>query len=296
MKKTWNPRNVWVQFLHRQEGTRQSSRSQGSRPMQDESPDCASRHRAYDNPATLTKTGDVCVVLPVYNEQACIQKTFNAVFEYACRHPQFTFIFVNDGSSDRTKSIITASIHAAKTHQIQLVSYHPRAGKGYAIKRGVDHADAEFVCYLDSDLAYSLDHLERLVAALQQSDVAIGSRSLSPGNSSDLKFSRKIAGKVFNILSRKILNLGYRDMQAGLKGFRKNAAKALFAQQELTGFSFDVELIYLAKKWGYTIVEVPAKVSDQHQTKISTVNLLQDSIRMLIDLLKIRFNDLLGRY
>ena len=294
MKKTWNPRN-WVQLIHLQ-GVNWHFKSVLAKKPEESDDRTASRHRAHATSTTLAKTGDVCVILPVYNEQACIQTTFDAILKYAWGHPHFTFIFVNDGSSDRTKQIITASIHAAKTHQIQLISYQPRAGKGYAVKRGIDYADAEFICYLDSDLAYSLNHLDLLVEKLHYADVAIGSRSLAIGNSKDLKFSRKVAGKMFNFLSRKILNLNYRDMQAGLKGFRKPAAKTLFAQQELTGFSFDVELLYLAKKWGYAIVEVPAKVSDQHQTKVSTVNLLQDSIRMLIDLLKIRFNDLFGRY
>ncbi|KAM3093305.1 hypothetical protein ACKFKG_20065 [Phormidesmis sp. 146-35] len=77
---------------------------------------------------------------------------------------------------------------------------------------------------------------------------------------------------------------------------RSSESESQDSDSELTGFSFDAELLYLAKKWGYTIAEIPAKVSDQHQTKHSTVNLVQDSIRMLIDLLRIRFNDVIGRY
>ncbi len=214
---------------------------------------------------------------------------------YLQTHPNYTFIFVDDGSSDRTKYIISSGIHLTKTRQIQLLSYRPRARKGHAISRGVDYAQSDYVCFLDGDLAYSLDHLDRLVEKLDYAEVAIGCRGLASHNK-DLKWSRKIAGKVYNFLSCKVLNLQYRDMQAGLKGFQKHAAKTLFSKQALTGFSFDAELLYLAKKSGYTIVEIPAKVSDQHQAKHSKVNLVQDSIRMLIDLLRIRFNDVIGRY
>lgn len=282
MKKSWNPVEAWTQLTS----------SRRVRPPSSPRSSMSSTHRT----TCLQATGRVCVILPVYNEQACIRRTFKAILQYLATHPDFTFIFVNDGSNDRTKQILATGIHAVKTPQIHFLSYHPRVGKGYAIRRGVEYAtDGDLICYLDGDLAYSLEHLDQLVEKLRYYDIAIGCRSLV-ANATDLKWSRKLAGKVFNFLSRKILNLKYSDMQAGLKGFRTEVAKDLFSQQELTGFSFDVELIYLAKKRGYSIGEIPAKVSDKHQKKASKVNLLQDSIRMLLDLLKIRFNDQLGRY
>ncbi|MER3434680.1 MAG: glycosyl transferase [Leptolyngbya sp. ERB_1_1] len=283
MKRFWNPIETWAQ-LKSPPQTRRTVAQSYSQPWK------------KPTSTRLNAIGQVSIVLPVYNEQACIRQTFEVILRYLETHPNFTFIFVNDGSSDRTKEIITAGIHLAKTSQIQLLSYHPRAGKGYAIRRGVEYADGDLICFLDSDLAYSLSHLDRLVEKLQTYDVVIGNRSLARGNQKDVRLSRKIAGKIFNLLSRKILNLQYSDMQAGLKGFRKSVAKKLFSRQTLTGFSFDVELIYLAENWGYSIGEIPAKVSAKHQKKLSKVNLIQDSIKMLLDLLKIRFNDQLGRY
>jgi glycosyltransferase involved in cell wall biosynthesis len=236
------------------------------------------------------------IIMPVYNEQACISKTFDAVLDYCQSHPDYCFIFVNDGSSDRTPQILEQRIANAHTEQIQLLSYGDRGGKGYAVKRGVYLADADYVCFLDGDLAYSLDHLDWLMAKLAQYDVVIGCRSLVPAGNQGLRLSRKIAGKVFNTLSKQILNLPYVDMQAGLKGFSAKTAQEIFDRQELIGFSFDVELIYLAKKLGYSIAEIPAYVSSSHATKISKVNLLADSLKMLRDLFKIRWNDLTGRY
>lgn len=280
MKKIWNPIETWAQLTNPRRTSAQPAQSAWREP----------------NSTRLNPIEHVSIILPVYNEQACIRQTFEAILKYLETHPSFTFIFVNDGSSDRTKQIITAGIHIAKTHQIRFISYTPRAGKGYAIRRGVEYADGDLICFLDSNLAYSLSHLDRLVEKLQTCDVAIGSRSLIKSNPKDVNLNRKIADKICNWLSRKILDLQYRDMQAGLKGFRKSVAKKLFAHQTLTGSAFDVELIYLAENWGYSIGEIPAKVSEKHQKKLSKVHLIQDSIKMLLNLLKIRFNALLGRY
>ncbi|HTL88123.1 MAG TPA: glycosyltransferase [Leptolyngbya sp.] len=283
MKRSWNPIETWAQLINPLISPRQAVQSQS---------------QSWKNSTSmrLTSVGQVSIILPVYNEQACIRQTFAAILRYLETHPNFTFIFVNDGSTDRTKQILAAGIQITKSAQIHLVSYTPRAGKGYAIRRGVEYANGDLICFLDSDLAYSLSHLDQLVEKLKTHDVAIGSRSLAVSNQQEVKPSRKIAGKIFNFLSRKILDLQYSDMQAGLKGFRKSAAKKLFAYQTLTGFSFDVELIYLAENWGYSIGEIPAKVSERHQKKLSKVNLIQDSLKMLLDLLRIRFNDQFGRY
>jgi dolichyl-phosphate beta-glucosyltransferase len=236
------------------------------------------------------------VVLPVYNEQACINSTFDAILDYVKCHPAYVFLFVNDGSSDRTEQILRQRIALAKTSQIQLLSYRDRGGKGYAIKQGIAAAKQEFVCFTDGDLAYSLDHLERIAEQLEHFDVVIGCRNLVRGGTRGPHLSRKVAGGVFNLLSRWLMNLPYKDMQAGLKGFRRSTAQDLFCRQRLLSFSFDVELLYVARKLGYSIGEIPAKVSSAHARKLSKVNLVLDSLQMLLDLLKIRWNDWLGRY
>jgi dolichyl-phosphate beta-glucosyltransferase len=287
MKKHWNPLQAWRPELPKSSG-KPMARSANSA---DRAPGVGA--------ATLPRSvmpGQVVVILPVYNEQACIGTTFEAIRGYLYTHPNYRFVFVNDGSTDRTREILTGAIKAAQDPRLQLMSYSPRGGKGYAIKVGMEQAQGDFLCYLDSDLAYSLEHLDRLVEKLHHCDVAIGCRSLVASNPQGLRPSRKVAGKTFNWLSRKLLNLNYRDMQAGLKGFRRESAQDLFGHQSLMGFSFDVELIYLAQKRGYRIGEVPAAVSRAHQQKISKVNLLQDSLCMLRDLFGIRINDIMGRY
>ncbi|MBM0740858.1 glycosyltransferase [Phormidium sp. CLA17] len=287
----------WVQFSRDREATHQR-REPGLAFASDRSTamDWVESDLYGSRATSRQQPHQVAIIMPVYNEQTCIGSTFDAVLEYCQSHPDYCFIFVSDGSSDLTQQILEQRIADAQTEQIQLLSYCDRGGKGHAVKMGVHLADADQVCFLDGDLAYSLDHLDRLVAKLTQYDVVIGCRSMMPEGNQGLRLSRKIAGKVFNALSKQILNLPYVDMQAGLKGFRGKAAKEIFDRQELIGFSFDVELIYLAKKLGYSIAEIPAYVSSSHATKPSKVNLLADSLKMLRDLFKIRWNDVTGSY
>ena len=303
-RKSLSSRLKWGQFGRQQEAPTQRQESGlafvdelATRVELDGSSNYGTVTIAPDPPLhQATVVNQVTVIMPVYNEQACISATFDAVLEHCQSHPDYCFIFVNDGSSDRTQQILEQRIADSQIEQIQLLSYGDRGGKGHAVKMGVYLADADYICFLDGDLAYSLDHLDWLMAKLAQHDVVIGCRSLMPEGNQGLKLSRKIAGKIFNTLSKQILNLPYVDMQAGLKGFRVKAAKEIFARQELIGFSFDVELIYLAKKLGYSIAEIPAYVSSSHATKISKVNLLADSFKMLRDLFTIRWNDVTGRY
>jgi len=245
---------------------------------------------------TVVKASRMSIILPMYNEQSCIGKTFDTLLAFAHNHPDYDFIFVNDGSTDETPTILEKHLLMAGEVPIQCVSYPNRRGKGFAVHQGMYHASGEYVCFIDSDLAYSLDHLNLLLEELHRFDVVIGCRNLVAGSTQELKPSRKIAGKVFNWLSQWILHLRFSDMQAGLKGFRTVVARELFSRQQLSGFAFDVELIYLACKHGYSVGKIPARVSAHHPKKLSKVNLVQDSLKMLADLFKIRWNDLIGRY
>ena len=238
----------------------------------------------------------IAVILPVYNEANCIEQTFDRILEFSQKNHAYNFIIVNDGSTDNTLEIIENKLKALPINHIQLISYSNRQGKGYAVRKGCEYTDADCICFMDGDLAYSLEHLEPLVEKLEKFDVVIGCRNLERENFRNLTFLRKLSGKIFNLISQEILNLKYTDMQAGLKGFKNSAARELFKRQTLTGFSFDAEILFLARKKGYTIAEIPAKVSEQHLYKISKVNIIQDSLKMLTCLLKIRYNDWVGFY
>ena len=237
---------------------------------------------------------NISVVLPVYNEAKCIDKTLETILSFASSRSCYSFIFVSDGSDDGTNQMLQSTVQT--TNQITMIAYETRKGKGHAVRTGVEYADGDYICFIDSDLAYSLEHLDLIVEKLEEFDVVIGCRNMIPESVKNVNLSRRIAGEIFNLLSRKMLDLYFSDMQAGIKGFRKSVAKDLFKKQEMTGFSFDVELIYLAKKRGYTIGQIPAIVSAKHLAKASKVDLLTDSLKMFTDLLRIKNNDAKGLY
>jgi dolichyl-phosphate beta-glucosyltransferase len=235
------------------------------------------------------------VVLPVHNEQHCLAQTIAAVLAYAPLHPDVEFIFVDDGSTDRTRDLLVQMLPTG-TSQLRFTTYRQCQGKGHAVKQGVQLAVGQHVCFLDGDLAYSLDHLDVLLRRLEDCDLVIGCRSLVDRQTQAVKPSRQLAGKIFNGLSQWILQLHFSDMQAGLKAFRRPVALHLFSQIQTTGFAFDVELMYLAQKHGYAIGEIPAYLAPHHIDQPSKVKLFQDSVQMLFELFRIRYHDLMGRY
>ncbi len=126
--------------------------------------------------------------------------------------------------------------------------------------------------------------------------MVIGSRNLPASSNAPRTWRRRILGNGFNWMVRRCVGLPYRDTQAGLKGFRSAAARRLFAKARVRGFSFDVEILYLAKKYGYRVAEVPVRVGADHSYKGSKLKLMKDSLRMFWGLFRIRLYDLAGLY
>jgi hypothetical protein len=148
---------------------------------------------------------------------------------------------------------------------------------------------------MDGDLAYDPELLVELEKALARADVAIGSRGIADG---DRKAGvlRRTMGEGYNLLVRAILGLRFRDTQAGIKGFRQEAARQLFSRRTSRGFGFDAELLFIAKRRGLRVAEVPVRVNPSHDAGGSNVRLLRDPVRMLVSLLRIRLDAILGRH
>lgn len=245
----------------------------------------------------LQSEKNISVILPVYNEEKCIEKTLNAVFSFLQKRSFYQFIFVDDGSNDMTPEIIRNKLASTGEDRVKLIDGAGHKGKGHAVRTGVLRAEGDYICFIDGDLAYSLTHLDALIESLSRSDIVIGSRRhASVIDKNDSCPIRGFIGMTFNIISRTILRLPFSDMQAGLKGFRRDAAQELFGLQTLNGFAFDAELIYLAQKKGFTISEIPAIVSRRHICKASKVNLLINPLEMLLNLIWIKLNDKMGKY
>lgn len=195
------------------------------------------------------------VIIPAYNEEARLPDALDGVTAYLDAHyPDAELIIANDGSADATEFI--AREFAEKSPRVRLLSL-PHRGKGHAVKRGMLEAKGEVRLFMDVDLAVPVETIAPFVEATQNADVVIGSRSMAGAERSGEPLSRRIGGRVVGRATRLILGLSVSDTQCGFKAFRAEAAERLFGAQRVDGFAFDAEVLYLARRWGMRVVEMP---------------------------------------
>jgi dolichyl-phosphate beta-glucosyltransferase len=196
----------------------------------------ACRARACSVPA-------LTVILPCYNEAERLPGTLQALLAHLSAAPgEVEVLVVDDGSTDATVSVAEAV--AAADRRVQVLSYRPNRGKGFAVRTGMLAARGELVVFTDADGSYSPSDLDRIVAALDQAPVAIGTRA---GDASG-PVARRAASRVFNLAIRGAVGLPFGDTQSGLKGFRRAAAQQIFSQARVDGFAFDVEVLWLVRQ------------------------------------------------
>ena len=234
------------------------------------------------------------LVMPVYNEAFLVDKVSRIVEKAVRKMPELRVTIVDDGSDDGTGESLKKSLKRVKNTNVILLESN--CGKGHAVREGFRDATEEKLIFMDGDMAYSMDHLEPMKEALTKYDVVIGSRSMVPQAQGGLPARRVFLGWGFNRLACFLLGIDYPDTQAGLKGFTQKAAKQLFAKQKLSDFAFDVELLYLCRKLGLSVGQIPAQVAPQHTYKTSQVKLIFDSLKCLQELLLIRWWSWTGAY
>ncbi|HBR22201.1 MAG TPA: glycosyl transferase [Nitrospiraceae bacterium] len=234
------------------------------------------------------------VVIPAYNEELRISSTLERLCGYLRDNSwEFEVIVVDDGSSDSTVSIVENL--SRKYGNIRLIQYSKNAGKGHAIRTGVLSSRGSLLLMCDADLSTPIEEIEKLTPFIRSGfDIAIGSRGLME---SDLvvrqPWYREIMGKVFNVFVKIMVIRGLKDTQCGFKLFNGNVSRRLFGKTCIKGFSFDVEVLFLARQEGYKIKEVPIRWLNSPMSK---VKITRDPLKMFLDLLKIRTYWLLGKY
>lgn len=224
------------------------------------------------------------VVIPAYNESDRLPHTLELFLDYLSQQTyDWEVIVVDDGSTDATGAIVNEL--AQQRSQIQLITLSHNQGKGAAVKSGVLASKGDRILFSDADGSTPITELEKLQKVLDQgSEIAIGNRR----NSALVvrqPLHRVIIGEGFNWLARLALQADIRDTQCGFKLLRGEIGRQLFSQMQMQGFSFDVELLYLAIKAGYQIEEVPVIWIDDKRSK---VKVWRDPVLVFIDLIRIR--------
>lgn len=239
------------------------------------------------------------VVIPAYNEQERLPASLDKVAAFLNEQVDgpSEILVVDDGSTDGTfESARRAGAGLENDHlRVTVLDNGRNRGKGYSVRNGVSQSRHPWILFTDADLSAPIEELPKLFAAVDEQgcDVAIGSRavdrSLIGVHQSPF---REAMGRVFNLAVRIGAGLPFKDTQCGFKLFSAEAAHDIFSRQLLEGFGFDVEVLYLAKKLGYSATEVPVRWDHCEGTKVRMFS----GADAFIDILRVRANDLAGKY
>jgi glycosyltransferase involved in cell wall biosynthesis len=240
-------------------------------------------------------TRSISIVIPAYNEEKRLPATLERVNCYLARGGwEFSEVLVvDDGSRDGTAAI--AEDFATRQLPIRVLRNPGNRGKGYSVRHGMLEAKGEWTLFSDADLSSPIEELETLWSAAQETGarVAIGSRALDRSLIGvHQPVLRESAGKLFNLAVRVITGLPFWDTQCGFKLFETGAAREIFRRQQLERFGFDVEVLFIARKLGYRVTEVPVRWNDVAGTKVGTLS----GLSAFLDPLRVRINQLKGRY
>jgi len=237
---------------------------------------------------------DISVVIPAYNEEERLEPSIGKISEYL-RSSGYVYeiIVVDDGSTDSTVDV--AKRAASKDPAVRLVANRSNRGKGYSVKNGFLNSVGRFVLFSDADLSTPIEELGLFMDIMEGgADIVIGSRAM---RGSDIikrqPIYRMLMGKTFNKIVRLFTVRGIKDTQCGFKLFRRGSCMGLFEAQRIERFAFDVELLFLAVRKGLVIREIPVRWINSPQSKVDVV---RDSARMLLDIIRLRWDHIRGAY
>jgi dolichyl-phosphate beta-glucosyltransferase len=232
------------------------------------------------------------IVIPAYNEETRLPRTLEAVAEFVEAQPyQAEVLIVDDGSTDRTAEIVK---QFSAQHPCVWLVRAPHGGKGHAVKAGMLQARGEYAFLCDADLAMPITELSKFLPPQQNSyHVAIGSREVKGSVRYHEPAYRHLMGRVFNWLVKVAAVPGFEDTQCGFKCFHREVINDLFSHQTIDGWGFDVEVLFIAQKRGYRIIEVPIHWYYQTESKVQPV---RDTVRMIREIIKVRQNGWRGVY
>ena len=233
-------------------------------------------------------TPELSLVIPAYNEALRLPETLRRLSEY-CAHLEFTWevLLAIEKSEDETLDLAKAAAESQPNFRVVYPGFH--RGKGFAVRQGMLEATGAIVLFMDADLSVPLEEVTGFVQYLRdhpEADVLVGSRKHAQSRIVKRQsWLRQRMGETFNWILRRVAGIRIKDTQCGFKAFRRRAAEAIFSRQRLDGFAFDVEVLLLAERLGFTSVELPVQwINSPH----SHVRIVSDSLKMLRDAMLVR--------
>ena len=236
----------------------------------------------------------ISVVIPAYDEEENLKPTLEEISGYfEKRQYEYEVIIVDDGSRDDTIKIAFSCADLFKNFKV--LPNDINRGKGYSIRKGIMEAAGKYALFMDADNSTSIYEFDKFLPCFKEGyDVVIASRRLKGSLVTESQPALRIVmGQFYIFLSRVILNLSVRDFNCGFKAYTNNSAKTLFAKQLMNDWSFDTEVLFLIKKYGFKIKEAPVKWVHKSTSKVKP---LRDGIRSFLSLVKIKLNDMRHLY
>lgn len=230
------------------------------------------------------------IIIPAYNEEKRIASSLKRIYEYLKKKKiDYEIIIVNDGSRDKTTEVV----RKIKDKRTRIISHKINKGKGHAVKTGMLAAKGDLLLLSDSDLSTPIEELDKLMEYIKNYDIVIGSRAMK-GSDVRIKqaFYKVWLGKLGNKAIQFLVAPGIKDTQCGFKLFKKNVAQRIFKKQTIDRWGFDFEILFIARKLGYTIKEFPVVWINAEGSKVK----LTDYPKTFLELFKIRWNNLCGKY
>lgn len=238
---------------------------------------------------------ELSIVIPAVNEERRLPETLEKIHSYlAAKGCSAELVVVDDGSTDRTAQVVDAA--SARFPEIRRLSNPTNHGKGFAVRQGMLAARGEIALFSDADLSTPIEEADKLIAAICENgyDGAIGSRNIDRRLiETRQSVMRQAGGRLFNGVVRLLTGLPFSDTQCGFKAFRRDRARILFEQQQIDGFGFDPEILFLAKRHGLRVAEIGVRWAHDEGSK---VKFLEDGLRMVGEIWTIRRNESRGAY
>jgi glycosyltransferase involved in cell wall biosynthesis len=254
-------------------------------------------HAIFANLATETFAMlHLSIVIPAYNEENRIGRTLTETFDYLDKQNYSSeVIVVNDGSTDHTAETVR-NFESRARGRLRLIENPGNRGKGYSVRNGMLQAAGEIALFFDADLATPTSEIVKVVEPIAEDkyDVVFGSRAIDRSLiGTHQSFFRETVGRAGNLIQFAFTGLRFKDTQCGFKAFRREAAQSVFRLQQIDGFGFDPEILFIAQKQGWRLLETPVRWNHVEGSKLNPIT---SPIKALMEVSTIRWNNLLGKY